>query len=258
MIACVYRTSRTNVGDKACCPADYLEFGDVIRVDVARLELGSSRLILRDADNIVLGGGGVFYFEQSVARLIDEHGRKMVVWGAGANRHGSQIQTYPDNLYKCALVGLRDDCQDWVPCASCLSPLFDRYQSGHGDDNEIIIYEHKSFPILSDCGDWPRLKNNATLDEALRFLSCGKVVVTNSYHGAYWAMLLGKRAIVYQPFSSKFYGMKWQPPIAYTLEELHEVVRSALQQGAGDRLRAARKRTATFHERVLKVFAKPR
>ncbi len=247
--------SRTNVGDKACCPADYLDLGDVVRVDVAELEDRRNHEILRDADRIVLGGGGVFYFEKSVTRLIDEHGHKTVVWGAGANRHGSKVQTYPDNLHNCALVGLRDDCQEWVPCVSCLSTLFDIYGNRHGEVNELVVYEHKSFPILSEC-DWPRLKNNATLREALQFLSGGRVVVTNSYHGAYWARLLGKRTILYQPFSSKFYGMKWQPPIAYTWEGLSEIVRSAHQEDEGDRLEAARERTARFYERVLQVIGR--
>jgi hypothetical protein len=256
MIACVYRMSKTNVGDKVCCPADYLDLGDVVKIDVAQLEDRPNHEILRDADRIVLGGGGVFYFEKSVARLIDEHGHKTVVWGAGANRHGSEIQTYPDNLHKCALVGLRDNCPEWVPCVSCLSALFDKYGDRHDEVNELVIYEHKSFPILLECGGWPRLKNNATLHEALQFISGGRVVVTNSYHGAYWAMLLGKRTIVYQPFSSKFHRMKWQPPIAYTLEELREDVRSAHRKDEGDRLEAARERTARFYERVLQVFGR--
>lgn len=256
MIACVYRTSMTNVGDKACCPADYFHLGNVVRVDVARLEDRRNHTILQDADSIVLGGGGVFYFEHSVARLMDAHGHKTVVWGAGANRHGSQVQSYPNNLHKCALVGLRDDCEDWVPCVSCFNALFDRYVNQHVEVNELVVYEHKRFPILSECGGWPRLRNNASLNEALQFIASGRVVITNSYHGAYWAMLLGKRTIVYQPFSSKFHGMKWQPPIAYTLEELREVIGITHREDAGARLGAARERTSTFYGRVLQVLGR--
>ena len=61
MIACVYRMSKTNVGDKACCPADYIDLGEVVRVDVARCDDDQNWRILREARWIVLGGGGAVH-----------------------------------------------------------------------------------------------------------------------------------------------------------------------------------------------------
>jgi exopolysaccharide biosynthesis predicted pyruvyltransferase EpsI len=48
-------------------------------------------------------------------------------------------------------------------------------------------------------------------EKVIRFLASGKVVVTNSYHGAYWAILLGCRVCLYHAFSIKFKKMKHQP-----------------------------------------------
>ena len=38
----------------------------------------------------------------------------------------------------------------------------------------------------------------------------GETVITNSFHGTYWALLL-KRKVVCIPFSSKFYGFRYPP-----------------------------------------------
>ena len=46
---------------------------------------------------------------------------------------------------------------------------------------------------------------------AIRFLASAEIVLTNAYHGMYWATLLGKKAIVF-PYSSKFHGFKY--PVA--------------------------------------------
>lgn len=51
--------------------------------------------------------------------------------------------------------------------------------------------------------------SNDTKDIArvIRFLGSARVVITNSYHAAYWSQLMGKAVVVF-PFSSKFYYFK--------------------------------------------------
>ena len=56
--------------------------------------------------------------------------------------------------------------------------------------------------------------HGATLDDVLQFLSSGEVVITNSYHGAYRATLLGRAAVIVTQNSSKFYHMKHVHPYA--------------------------------------------
>lgn len=51
-----------------------------------------------------------------------------------------------------------------------------------------------------------------SVEETIRFLGTAETVVTSSYHGAYWATLLGKKVIGI-PTSSKFYGMRHAIPI---------------------------------------------
>ena len=60
--------------------------------------------------------------------------------------------------------------------------------------------------------DYPHMANDnkQTFEEVIEFLGSSDVVVTNSYHGAYWATLLGK-AVVAFPWASKFHGLKHKP-----------------------------------------------
>jgi hypothetical protein len=51
-------------------------------------------------------------------------------------------------------------------------------------------------------------------EEIVRFLGGANTVVTNTYHGAYWATLLNKKVVVYKPWSSKFHTLKYTPTFA--------------------------------------------
>lgn len=252
MIACVYRMSRTNVGDKVCCPADYVDLGEVARVDIVDYERPHNMELLRCASWIVLGGGGLFYFDEAVARILNAFGSKTIVWGVGANRHGSERVDYPPNLSRAVLVGLRDDCDVWVPCASCLSHLFDPPRQS---SERVVIYEHKNFPIIWD-GACPRLRNDVTFEAAVEFLAQGQIVVTNSYHGAYWAQLLGRTPVLYQPFSSKFHQMKWQPLIAHSPDDLLDIIAASQRVTPIARVAEARQRTAEFSAAVAQLTKK--
>ena len=48
------------------------------------------------------------------------------------------------------------------------------------------------------------------MEKVLDFLGSGETVLTSSYHGVYWATLLGRKVLAF-PFSSKFYTLKHKP-----------------------------------------------
>ena len=57
----------------------------------------------------------------------------------------------------------------------------------------------------------PVMKNNKmNFEDVIAFLGSAETVVTDSYHGAYWAQLLGKNVHV-ASWSVKFDHMKHQP-----------------------------------------------
>jgi exopolysaccharide biosynthesis predicted pyruvyltransferase EpsI len=51
------------------------------------------------------------------------------------------------------------------------------------------------------------LDNFASWEETIKFIQSCEAIVTNSFHGAYWATLL-KRKVVAIPTSSKFFSFK--------------------------------------------------
>lgn len=95
----------------------------------------------------------------------------------------------------------------------------------HGElpvDESVLagIPTMKNLIAKEEIGKW------STLDKILDFLSRGDVVVTNSYHGTYWATLLGKR-VVAVPHSSKFLAFKHPPVMVETLDEWRNALRGA-------------------------------
>jgi hypothetical protein len=213
----VYRADPTNVGDWWCPPFRALglagDSADIKALDLERL-----------GDHVVLGGGGLVSvnFDARMRRLAEHRPRlkSLVAWGIGESlindKTGGRVGRYdgplPDYLQAFDLVGLRDwgTAWRWAPCASCLLPAFDRPGPIR---HAVVVYEHKRIPIPIE--GLPRLSNDGNdLDRALDFLASGETVVTNSYHGAYWATLLGRRVIAL-PSLSKMYRFRHAPVLAW-------------------------------------------
>jgi len=204
----VRRLDETNVGDLYCDPLRYFSFGDrdVVEIDIddkdcfREIPLGAT---------VVVGGGGLLdarrKWNRNLRRLFSRN--RVIIWGAGSNTHYDRKIGRPLDLTKATFVGVRDYNSPFkhVPCASCMLPDLDREI---GLQREVCVYEHKNVPI-----DHPALAgvdrmDNGTDDIAgvLRFLNSSAAVVTNTYHGAYWSLLLGKRVVLYEKFSSRFDG----------------------------------------------------
>jgi hypothetical protein len=204
----VHNADRSNVGDWHCAPASY--FPEQMK---ARLHILSGAAA-RDRD-VILGGGGLLneYFRKHVSGVL-ANAKRVVGWGVGHNEHGAKgVVSYPDFVDKFKLLGVRDwNCgHEYVPCVSCLSPLFDKkYEIKH----EVVLFDHKGYPAGAvAAGSFPTMTNKGDdMAAAIEFIASGGTVITSSYHGAYWAMLLGRKVIVFEPFSSKFYSFK-HPPI---------------------------------------------
>jgi hypothetical protein len=157
--------------------------------------------------------------------LISEYVNKLsndksprIIWGAGHNGNFEKkfkgSLEYPAWLRNFDLVGVRDYGQEhkWVPCASCMHPAL---REKHIIKHPVIWFEHKKQLIKStDFGltPIPRFVNSGdNITETIRLLGSADVIVTNSYHGAYWGTLLGRKVIVIEAWSSKFNAMKHKP-----------------------------------------------
>lgn len=197
MVVAVSHRATTNLGDLVCSPCLYFDYG-AQHCDIKSL--------LPVADAYIFGGGAMF---RSVARA-DVSGIK-IGWGLGQTNHNlkTTIGCVPEDF---ALFGSRDVGQagaEWVPCASCMSPLFDdEYEITQG----VVAYFNRNVKHPQSY-KIPVLHNGESFEEAIRFIGSASVCVTNSYHGAYWATLLGRAAVIVRPHSSKFYCYKHQPGV---------------------------------------------
>lgn len=210
-----------NIGDVASGPFPY--FGELKNLKVLPIEHWGD-----DLELAVIGGGGliapglmdVLYQSLPLSRLN-------ILWGVGTNVHETRAPVWPSWLDRFCLVGLRDygNPYEYVPCASCMSPLFDPGDKP-APPHQMVVYSHHAFPI--PILGVPRLSNwgTVTLADVIAFMASGEIVVTNSYHGVYWSQLLGKRVILWHPFSNRFHNFQHQPVICdekNTFERASEV-----------------------------------
>jgi hypothetical protein len=89
-----------------------------------------------------------------------------------------------------------------------------------------------------------------TEDEARIFawLGSSETVVTNSYHGAYWATLFGRKVIVVNAYSGKFthFHPSMQPPVVEAKD--WRTAKPVSPEGA---LALCRIASLKFYEKVL-------
>ncbi len=207
----LFTYGENNVGDESSGPSLYF--------DIPNCEPHNVRNF-RELDLInsfvILGGGGHIHlpspnYNDGRIDWIDEMSKcsyKIMTWGIGHNIYELKKDiVFPESLNdkKFVLHGFRDQDQkyNWVPCASCMSNLFDRK---YKITNDFVVYENiaSRLPDLS----YPRLDNdNRKMSDVVKFLGSAKCILTNSYHGAYWGLLLGRSVVIIDPFSSKFYNL---------------------------------------------------
>lgn len=198
----------SNVGDFWSSPLHYFHAG--AQFSEVRYPHPSPRVA-------VYGGG-------SIATLI-RRWPVTIGWGVG---HTVRKEPWHEEMERehrkaaslCDLYFPRDDIPgfDVVPCASCMHPAFD---SAVEPKHKVVRYSAARRIDLDD-GTAPHMTNESgTIEEAVAFIASGETVVTSSYHGAYWAMLLNRKVEVVS-WGSKFHYLP-----KMTLSECREANRKA-------------------------------
>ena len=219
-----YATDRKNIGDSLSSPLNYFELpgAKIEKLDI-RLPVKAEEL---EGKHIIIGGGGLLFprFLPEITTIINARKRKkLIAWGIGqqiyVRKKGKLFPRYITDeainsfdysyLENFDLVGIRDFGilgYDWLPCASCMHKSFDKKRE---IKHEFVVFSHKKF--LLNIENFPRLTNECNdMEKVLDFLGSGETVLTSSYHGVYWATLLGRKVLAF-PFSSKFYTLKHKP-----------------------------------------------
>lgn len=192
--------------------------------DQKQLEkLWKQRWQLANADNTALNKEFTEEYRLLIKKYIDRlptSKNLRYIWGAGHNTEGKKDKggriaiEYPESLVNFDLVGVRDYGTEfeWVPCASCMHPAL---RQTYSIKNDVIFFEHKKqFLKGTDFGHDPIprfINSGSNVEQTIELLGSANVILTNSYHGAYWGTLLKKKVIVVGAWSSKFFGLKHAP-----------------------------------------------
>ena len=214
-IVCVHVTSTPNVGDRFASPKHYFPW----LADAEERDIFGLRRADVDGAFVILGGGGLLQADfcrsevALLARLAAARRIRLVVWGAGVNAVGKRSIDHDAlrrQLFGAALIGLRDwgTTWRWCPGVSCLSNAFDAPPPL--PDCETVVYEHFEHPLGLGLPTATNAEFRSVADAAA-FLARGRTVLTNTYHGAYWATLLGRPVAACEPFASRFHHMRHKP-----------------------------------------------
>lgn len=223
----VHRYDEGNAGDFYCAPHHYYEPLKGKVLDIFQYQSKSDLLRQQWVDQIiqrslVIGGGGLlnlpaFHKQMRLFESLKARGKKTVVWGAGHNAPNTKkIYRYNVDPENFGLFGTRDHSMtnEWVPCVSCKHEIFD--QKGAVDKEFGIILHKKNLNrpgVLEKVKNMPHLTNQDQFEDIVNFIKSCETVVTDSYHGMYWSILLGKK-VISVPTTSKFYDFKYKTPIA--------------------------------------------
>lgn len=245
----VCRFGSPNVGDDNCSPIQFLDFQpfETSKINFLpfRQDSKSCRSDKNPDDIFVVGGG---FFDLKHFKYFS-HARKIVFWGGGIRNIRNNKRLFSGkrkplpNLKK-TLYGVRDcgHADEWVPCVSCMSPLFDKPAAVM---NEYVIFQHHRQDIDLP---FPKMRNTGvTFEESIAFLSSADSVITNSYHGAYWSLLLGKKVFLMNEINDKTRTFKWSPTHC-SGEEWKNKGNSVTYPGA---LQEARDANLGFKEKVM-------
>lgn len=255
-----------NIGDLYCCPKTYFKEFKKCK----EFEIKNSFFFGNENKTLIIGGGGLLqeYFEESIKSIIQHKGNnKLIFWGAGLD-NTPDGRIFDTSVLKDAdLIGIRDfnTQYNYVPCVSCMSKHFDKYRlkkpktkircyiNSAYDFPEFLI---NSFETYTNNQDYKR-KN--ALEKAIKFLSEAEYIITNSFHGAYWATLLNRKVIVLPfskdgniKFSDKFLTLKYKPVYIDSFEGIENFLEEKLKEAKNykDALKDARTRNIEFYKKV--------
>lgn len=218
----INRIDWDNAGDWGCCPLnyylDYFEQFNLIRHDIDFIDYKE----IEPEDVVILGGSGLFNVTRSFNEAINkilERCNHVIAWSAGFNTHDKQWFQGTDfptiSMDKFSMLSIRDYQHpsgiEWLPDPSAAAIPKDFLKSQQNTIRKYGVIEHNDLPIKGIGYIEDRIKNSESLYNILKFICESEVVITNSYHCAYWSILLQRKTIVINKWSTKFNYFKYKP-----------------------------------------------
>jgi len=216
-----------NLGDASCCPKRHFkEFDRCPEIDFRLLAVGMAS----PPWTLIVGGGGLLHPYIDTWIYERAKAQRVILWGVGLNYHdGHPVPPWRAMVKPCALVALRDAEEapaggnvSFCPCPSCLAPEFDAARD-ITPTRDVVCFEHYQNRLVFPYSTRSNFRDKGwQFKDAINFLASGRRVITNSFHGAYWAALLGRPVLVYKPFSTRFRSGLLFRDFANTKEEARD------------------------------------
>ncbi|MCF7852617.1 MAG: polysaccharide pyruvyl transferase family protein [Simkaniaceae bacterium] len=260
-----------NAGDYYSCPDLYYDFKNYQTIKIELQEFKNNeknnQTKLKDAI-IIFGGGGILDTTKPLSSLYNnmDLSNKCFHWGSGSNRlnvneidwelSANFIDIKKDVLKHFILVGRRDYLDNYyknhvyVPCVSCKLPyLKQKYEI----KRRIGIVNHAWLKLINK-PQFPQINMNLkkyTIEEIIRFIGESEVIITSSFHGAYWGLLLNKKVIINGNWSSKFDTLKY--PLVLLSDNLEKDIQNCVVPPA-DYLNECIDLNNAFYEKIMKLI----
>jgi len=213
-------------------------------------------------DNMIVGGGvfGNNYVRMPMyyERL---HPRKnLILWGVGTDTPDSPPMP-KDFTDRCSLIGTRDfgaasldgEKVIFCPCASVMNRAFEISRPPPTHKAVCFLHHNKTFTRADFFEGYRSMQNYGNFTDTLDFLASGEVVITNSYHGLYWATLLGKKVICLWG-GGKFAQFKWTPVHAAPETYRKALARANEIPSYPEALAECRALNMAFYQKVLAIL----
>ena len=277
----LFRADPKNVGDWWSPPVRYFPLRARTEMDLVG-DLSS----LEHVRTVIVGGGGLGragIMGETLARIArPDRPYKLIAWGVGADTVSDRKAILPENTDVTELnryfdgfdlVGTRihandgyagDDRLRWVPCASSMHPDFLALRKtrpvaavGLYAHRRVSIPHHTFRDIARGMGQRLRLgrlprddNTGRDIGAKLRFLAQHEYIVTNSYHGVFWATLLGRKAVCLA-FKDGLFSFRHRPAYFDPAQPEKAFDEARIHDTALDECRAA---NLGFHREVVERF----
>ncbi|MDJ0637892.1 MAG: hypothetical protein QNJ20_03595 [Paracoccaceae bacterium] len=240
----------TNLGDRWCSPFDHLP--DIRQAwEAEALDLGAAT---PECDVVIYGGGKIMGGLAATFGPGDLRATHRIAWGVSTVQNNRFSLKYWRAYRRLSLVGTRDwgdNRFDFAPCSSCMAPHFNAPSE---PEHDVVAYLHhwRSDKMKMTVPDGiPVLDNkHSSFKEAIEHIASGATVVSNSYHGTYWGLLLGRKVLCV-PFSKKFSAYRVQPAYS-TADRWTSELSSA--RASDEMLSLCREATASFAKKVTELI----
>lgn len=245
----VHRTDPHNIGDHYCNPSRYFDLPIEKTIDIY------SNFKPKSSDTLIIGGGGLIRrtFQKRI-QSFNATGAKTIFWSIGHNfREKETHMWWPDWITSAKLWSVRDylKMQYYVPCVTCMHPAFDdEYKIKEKEVYFIHAHRNRNESYRELYGKKIITNDQQDFDKVIKFLGTAETVITDSYHGAYWALLLGRKVKVVN-WTTKFLNFKHQPAFIDSIKSCNVIKSADYKPDFNNYLQECRTYNKQFYSKVI-------